>query len=123
MDILILYSSNDIISSFSYYALDGITNQQSLEAATISIIITHVDKPPIPTTNLPLKAIAGTYNTITITGTDPDSEIISATIKSIPKYGKFFEIYANGTNSKQSLDMKKTIVLTQKPFTISYFYM
>lgn len=37
----------EIISNFSFIAVDGITGSRSVEIATLSVNVSHVDRPPI----------------------------------------------------------------------------
>jgi len=113
--------SDEAISTFTFYAVDSFSQLRSLSVAEVSIRVVHVDKPPIPTSGIEAHVVAGVQSDLLLTGTDSDSKIIAAKIKTLPKRGVFHRIYSNGSIAAD-VESSTDFILSAEPFTIAYFY-
>lgn len=81
---------------FSYYAVDGITAQRSLQMANVSVFVTQVDQPPVPVQNLSATAIPHRATHVYLRANSNDKAIIRWIVLSIPMYGKLYTISKSG---------------------------
>lgn len=101
--------------------MDSATQLESLFDAAVSIRVVHVDKPPTPTPGIGASVVAGVPSSLLLSGTDPDSRIVAAKIKTLPSSGVFHRIYPNGSIAADA-ESSTDFILSAEPFTIAYFY-
>ena len=94
---------------FTFSALNVKYNSLSLVPATISVIVTQVNKPPIANTNL-ASVLADTYNILTLTGTVTNAALYGGYIVGLPKYGSLYAVYPN-----RSIALTPIILTAQRP--------
>ena len=91
--------------TLSFQFFDGYTNTMSINTAWLSVVVTHVDKPPIPFRNLTGIAYAHQKVILQLTGYDTDSQIRGGYISNLPKNGQLFPVYSNGTISNIAISI------------------
>eukprot|EP01034_Spumella_vulgaris_P024002 gene24002-30289_t len=119
-------SSSPIVSLFSYVAVDGQTGLISTEEAWMHVMVTHVNKPPVITSNQVQTVSARTMTIITLSGTDSDSAIVSAQVTvSNSGIAQMFLVYPNGSISNINLALIGTSVvsLLSAPFRFAYNFL
>lgn len=93
------YSStaSTVYASFKYFAIDGETQLKSLTDATLSIIVTSKNDPPVPTTTGSSTVYDGTTGTIVcVSGTDVDigDSVASGNLVTLPSNGNLYQVSA-----------------------------
>lgn len=119
---MLFLRSDEVISSFTFYAVDSATHHESLVDAELSIRVVHVNKPPSPTPGIAASVAAGVLSSLLLTGSDPDSRIVAARIITMPSRGVLHRIYPNGSIAADAESSTDFIILSTQPFTIAYFY-
>lgn len=95
---------NHTLDSFRFRAVDGyVSNTYSINNATVGIIVSRVNRPPVPQENNTAMVYAGKWTVLPVlNGTDSDGVISRLAITSLPAYGQLFSItntmaYTNDT--------------------------
>ena len=83
-----------------FAALDPVSGQLSPTTATVSMVVTRVDKPPIAKKNLNSTVYASKLTVLVLRGQSFDSPSAGAFLRSLPAHGLLYVVYKNLTVSK-----------------------
>ncbi|CAM9753424.1 unnamed protein product, partial [Discosporangium mesarthrocarpum] len=114
------YSSDEVYTSFEYYAIDGKTSKRSIENATVTVHVLPKNDPP-RAFNITTSAVVGTKNNIVfLDGEDQDvgDLVQDAVVSHGPVQGNLYQVYQNGSVS-DTLIVKGQILWTQR---VAYEY-
>jgi len=104
---------------FSYYAVDGVTAELSMQAANVSIFVTQVNQPPVPVQNLTTTAIPHQPVHVYLRGYAGDNKIARWLVLSVPMYGDLYTVSKSGMVSPTPLVLSSNAIATGYSVNIS----
>ena len=95
--------STTVYTTFTFYAIDGVTGSRSPADATMSIYVLAKDDPPMATAASFTAYSGTTSNIMCVTGTDVDSgdSAVSGSVVTVPSHGKLYKVVSGSVTSTE----------------------